>query len=464
SGLQADLRDYQEEGVHWLLRLERWASGACLADEMGLGKTVQALALLLHRGKAGPSIVVLPTSLSDGWASEATRFAPALRTIVYRGPERAALLEGLGPNDLLLCSYEVLVRDLETLSAIEWSTTVFDEAHALKTYRTRRARAARELRSGFRLALTGTPLENHLGELWSLFGILLPGLLGPWPRFRRRFALPIEEDGNAARRAGLVRVLSPFLLRRTKAQVARELPPRTDVIQPVELSADEMALYEAERRRAVRELGSAGEEESGRFAMLAALMRLRRLACHPALVHPGSTIPSSKLEAFLELVTDLHSEGHRALVFSQFTSHLGIVRDALNRRGVQLLYLDGSTPAAHRSELVRQWQEGDLPIFLISLKAGGTGLNLTAADTVIHLDPWWNPATEDQASDRAHRIGQTLPVTIIRLIARGTIEEKVLALHDEKRDLARGILEGSESNAKLEIKDLMALLRTGPNL
>jgi len=463
AGLQADLRDYQVEGVRWLLRLSRWASGACLADEMGLGKTLQALALLLARREEGPALVVAPTSLAYNWRDEAARFAPDLDVRIYRGPRRAKQLDELGPGVVLVTSYELLARDA-ALEGPRWGTLVFDEAHALKNPRTQRAKAAKALRAGFSLGMTGTPIENHLGELWSLFSTLLPGLFGPWATFKRRFADPIERDEDADRREALRALLKPFLLRRTKAQVLAELPPRTEVVHPVELSSREMARYEAERRTALAAVqADAPRKKAGesRFAVLAALTRLRRLACHPALVDDDASRRSSKLSAFLELVDELRAADRRALVFSQFTSHLALVREALERRMIDYLYLDGSTPAKQRAELVERFQQGAAPLFLISLKAGGTGLNLTAADTVIHLDPWWNPAAEDQASDRAHRIGQTAPVTVIRLISQGTIEEKVLALHGDKRELSRGLLEGAESNAKIDTDTLMTLLADG---
>ncbi len=457
SVLDAQLRDYQRDAVAWLLRLASWAPGACLADDMGLGKTVQALALIAERAASGPALVVAPTSLAETWRRESERFTPSLRTVIYRGPNRPALLAQLEPGTILVTSYDILLRDVDALGAVAWSTRVFDEAHALKNPDAQRSKAARALTGGFALALTGTPLENHLGELYSLFATVVPGLLGPWPHFRARFAVPIERDGDLERRARLRGVLRPFLLRRTKAQVAPELPPRVEVVRPVELSVEERALYEAERREALERL--AAEDPAGqRFAVLAALTRMRRLACHPALVHPDSRVASSKLAEALALADDLRAEGHRALVFSQFTSHLKIVRAALEERGYRLLYLDGATPAAQRGPLVDAWQRGEGDFFLISLKAGGTGLHLTAADTVIHLDPWWNPAAEDQASDRTHRIGQDKPVTVVRLVSQDTIEETVLSLHETKRELARGILEGAETNAKLSTEELLALL------
>jgi superfamily II DNA or RNA helicase len=457
-GLSAELRGYQGEGIAWLQRVASWGDGACLADDMGLGKTLQALALILERAPLGPAIVVCPTSLSDNWRKECGRFTPSLTPRLYRGPDRAGTLEGLRAGEVVITSYDILLRDAEALEAIPFSTVVFDEAHALKNPDAQRTRAARRLDAGFTLGLTGTPLENHLGELWSLFSVLVPGLLGPWKHFRARFAIPIEREGKNERRVALRGLMSPFLLRRTKAQVAPELPPRVEVVRSVELTEDERALYEAERRSALEALAKRADDGKKRFAVLGALMRLRRLACHPQLVHPESLVASSKLDELVGLADDLVEEGHRTLVFSQFTSHLAIARRALLERGYTLLYLDGSTPAKERDVLVERWQAGRDPFFLISLKAGGTGLNLTAADTVVHLDPWWNPAAEDQASDRTHRIGQDKPVTVVRLVSQGTIEETVVALHEEKRELARGILEGAESNAKLDTDELIRLL------
>jgi len=456
--LEATLRSYQEEGVRWLLRIAAWSRGACLADDMGLGKTLQALALLSARAPLGPAIVVCPTSVVDNWRAEAARFAPGLRVRLYRGADRREHLGELGPSDVLVTSYDVLVRDADELAKHELATVVFDEAQALKNPQAHRRRAASRLTARFRLALTGTPLENHLGELWSIFDVLVPGLLGPQSHFRERFAAPIERRGDRERLASLRALLAPFLLRRTKHEVAPELPERTEVVHVVELSEAERALYEAERRRAVELLRAVASDPKQRMAALAALTRLRRLACHPRLVDETSTVKSSKLEEVRSLADDLVREGHRALLFSQFTTHLALVRAALEEEGYETLYLDGSTPAPERAKLVRRFQEGNAPFFLISLKAGGTGLNLTAADTVIHLDPWWNPAAEDQASDRSHRVGQTKPVTVVRLVAQGTIEEAVLELHAKKRELAMGILEGAADNGRLDTEELLRLL------
>ncbi|MHB2018359.1 MAG: SNF2-related protein [Candidatus Xenobia bacterium] len=451
STLQAELRDYQMEGFEWLARLAGWHAAACLADDMGLGKTLQTLALILHRG--GPTLVVAPTSVCHNWMAEAARFAPTLQLRLYAGAERS--LEDLSPDHLVVCSYTVMQLDVERLRAISWRTVVLDEAQAIKNVATQRAKAALTLPAGFRLALTGTPVENHLGELWTLFRFLIPGLLGSSPQFQRRFASPIERHGNAAVRARLRRLVAPFILRRTKSQVLEQLPPRIEITLAVELSEAERALYEAVRQQALEEVSGAGQMQ-----ILAAIMKLRRTACNPRLVMPDCGVSSARLEALDGLLEELRENRHRALVFSQFTDHLALVREHLERRGIDYQYLDGTTPMAERQARVEAFQQGQGAVFLISLRAGGTGLNLTAADYVIHLDPWWNPAVEDQASDRAHRIGQERPVTIYRLIARGTIEEQIVQLHRDKRRLAESLLEGTEGVARLTAEELRGLLRS----
>ena len=459
EGLTAELRPYQAEGFRWLMRLAAWGAGACLADDMGLGKTVQALAVLLARAERGPALVVAPTSVGQNWVDEAARFAKGLRVRLYRGPGRAALLGEARAGDVLVTSYAVAVRDAGALAKMRFATLVLDEAQAIKNALTRRARAIAGLDAELSVALTGTPVENHLGELWSLMRVLTPGLLGSWDHFRDRFATPIERGRDQARSAALARVLKPFVLRRTKAEVAPELPERAEIQRMVEPSPAERRLYDAARRAALEALASG--EGDARFALLAALTRLRLLACHPRLHDDGSPVASSKLAALLEIVEELREGGHRALIFSQFTSHLALVREALDARRITFAYLDGATPAEDRARRVAEFQAGGADLFLISLKAGGTGLNLTGADYVIHLDPWWNPAVEDQATDRAHRIGQTRAVTVIRLVTRGTIEEAVLALHGEKRALAASVFDGGQSPGRLSTEELADLIRTG---
>ncbi|WP_306817880.1 DEAD/DEAH box helicase [Archangium lipolyticum] len=461
AGLKAELRDYQREGYQWMARLAEWGGGGCLADDMGLGKTLQALALLLHRAKAGPALVVAPTSVCFNWVREAARFAPSLKVHAYREAERESLLSGLGARDVVVVSYTLLTRDVARFSEVSFATLVLDEAQAVKNPDTARAKAVRALKAEARMALSGTPVENRLSELWSLFRLVFPGLLGSRESFRERFAAPIERMKDPAARAALARVVRPFMLRRTKREVARELPPRLETVVPITLSESERRLYEDTRLAALARLQDA-EGPRKRFEVLAALTRLRLAACHPRLVDSDSPLSSSKLERLLEVVDTLRAEGSRALVFSQFVKHLALVREALEARGVSMQYLDGQTPAAERETRVAAFQRGEGDVFLISLKAGGTGLNLTAADHVLHLDPWWNPAAEDQATDRAHRIGQTKPVTVTRLISEGTIEEAILALHEEKRDLASSLLSEADGAAALSTEQLLALLRYGP--
>jgi SNF2 family DNA or RNA helicase len=459
--LQADLRDYQHEGFDWLSRLAHWGVGACLADDMGLGKTVQALALLINRAPAGPALVLAPASVCLNWESEARRFAPTLQPRIFGPGNRKMFVESLQPFDLVICSYTLFQQESELLTAVRWETAVLDEAQAIKNMATKRSQAAMQINAGFRLATTGTPVENRLDELWNLFRFLNPGLLGSHKTFTERFATPIERDQDKNARTLLKKLIRPFLLRRTKSQVLEELPPRTDIIQRVELSGEEAAFYEALRRKALDNLqGSEGQAPGERqIRILAEIMRLRRACCNPQLVLPESHIASAKLAAFREIVDELRANGHRALVFSQFVGHLALLRKELDSAGIGYQYLDGATPAKQRQEQVAAFQGGQGELFLISLKAGGVGLNLTAADYVIHMDPWWNPAVEDQASDRAHRIGQQRPVTVYRLVAANTIEEKIVALHGQKRDLADSLLEGTETATRVSAEDLLELLR-----
>ncbi|MFC5694896.1 DEAD/DEAH box helicase [Pseudomonas sp. GCM10022186] len=453
--LQAQLRDYQLEGFCWLSRLAHWGVGACLADDMGLGKTVQILALLLERSAQGPQLVVAPTSVTLNWRAECARFAPGLRTHLYH---EARSLEDLGPMDLLIVSYGLLQQDSEAFAARRWTSVVLDEAQAIKNAQTKRSQAAMALQADFRMVATGTPLENHLGELWNLFRFINPGLLGSQESFTARFATPIEQGDAAARRA-LRKLIQPFILRRLKSQVLDELPARTEITYRVSLSSEEAHLYEALRQQALDTIEQVATDGARPLQVLAEITRLRRFCCHPSLSVPGSPLAGSKLQAFAEIVEELRESGHRALVFSQFVDHLQIVRAWLEREGIEHQYLDGSTATKERQRRVEAFQAGSGDLFLISLKAGGSGLNLTAADYVIHLDPWWNPAVEDQASDRAHRIGQQRPVTIYRLVTENTIEEQIVALHRKKRDLADSLLEGGEMSARLDADALLRLLR-----
>ena len=462
--LQAELRDYQVDGFHWLARLAHWGVGACLADDMGLGKTVQSLALILTRATAGATLIVAPTSVCMNWVSEAERFAPTLNPIQFGTGDRQAVLDKLKPLDLVVCSYGLLQQEDvgEMLAKITWQTIVLDEAQSIKNFATKRSQAAMNLQGGFKLIVTGTPIENHLGELWNLFRFINPGLLGSLDSFNQRFGNAIEHSvGNGNPRDQLRKLIQPFILRRLKQQVLTELPSRTEITLQVELSPEEMAFYEALRQQAIIKLAdsqaAAGQKH---LQVLAEIMKLRQACCNPRLVSADIGVPSAKLQLFGEVLTELLENKHKALVFSQFVGHLSLIREYLESQSIAYQYLDGSTSARDRKLRVDAFQSGEGDVFLISLKAGGTGLNLTAADYVIHMDPWWNPAVEDQASDRTHRIGQKRPVTIYRLVAKHTIEEKIVDLHKHKRDLADSLLEGADVSAKVSTAELLRLINT----
>ncbi|MFJ2456834.1 DEAD/DEAH box helicase [Pseudomonas protegens] len=454
STLKAELRDYQQEGFYWLSRLAHWGIGACLADDMGLGKTLQALALLLERAGGGPQLVVAPTSVTHNWLSESERFAPTLRVHDY---QRQRDLPTTGAFDVVVVSYGLLLQDVQTFTAQHWHSVVLDEAQAIKNAQTKRAQAVMALKADFRLALSGTPVENHLGELWSLFRFLNPGLLGGMKPFNQRFIGPIEQGDRLAGNT-LKQLIRPFVLRRTKTQVLGELPPRTDILYKIPMSEEELHWYEALRQQAMDRLEGGGDDVKP-LQVLTEITRLRRFCCHPSLVLNDIPLAGSKLSACLEIISELRENHHKALVFSQFVDHLTLLRTALDERNITYQYLDGSTSPGERKKRVTAFQSGEGELFLISLKAGGTGLNLTAADYVLHLDPWWNPAVEDQASDRAHRMGQNRPVTVYRLVMEGTIEEQMVALHTRKRQLAEDLLEGSDSVARLNTQALLSVLR-----
>ncbi len=459
--LQAELRDYQITGFKWLAQLVQWQVGACLADDMGLGKTLQALSVLLLNAGKGPCLVVAPLSVIANWQDECRRFAPTLNARLFGPGDRQLFLDGLGGFDLVISSYGLLQSEQDKLAGVHWQAVVLDEAQAIKNMKSKRSRAAMELRADFRLITTGTPVENHLDELWTLFNFINPGLLGTFNRFKETFVLPIERDKDKAASRRLKKLISPFILRRLKTDVLKELPEKIQVTLHVEMNEDERMLYEAQRLRAIENIEAADEAGPGQkhFKILAELTRLRQLCCNPGLLFPEAGIKSSKLEVFSDTVDELLVNRHKALVFSQFVRHLGILRQLLDKKGITYQYLDGSTPAKERARRINAFQSGQGEIFLISLKAGGTGLNLTAADYVIHMDPWWNPAVEDQASDRAHRIGQTRPVTVYRLVVKDTIEERIMALHEEKRDLAQNLLTGSDMAGKISAGQLLELIR-----
>jgi len=460
STLQAELRDYQKEGFQWLVRLAHWGVGACLADDMGLGKTVQSIALLLYRANKGAALIVAPTSVAVNWMDEIERFAPTLNIIDYRESDRDEVLTNLQPFDVVICSYGLLQNNIEQIVDVDWATVALDEAQAIKNSATKRSKAVMRLKSDVKVVMTGTPIENHLGELWNLFRFINPGLLGSMEKFNDRYANPIVRDESVDVRHKLKKLIQPYILRRTKTQVLKELPPRTEIALGVEMSKDEAALYEALRREAFDKFAQADLPQGNRqLQILAEITRLRRACCNPALVLKAGAPTSSKLALFTNVVEELLDNNHKALVFSQFVDHLTIIREKLDSLGIEYQYLDGSTSAKERKKRVAAFQSGVGDLFLISLKAGGVGLNLTAADYVIHMDPWWNPAVEDQASDRAHRIGQKRPVTVYRMITKNTIEEKIVALHQGKRDLADNLLAGSDVAGKVDVEELLNLLK-----
>jgi len=465
-GLQGTLRGYQRAGVGWLQALAGQGLGGVLADDMGLGKTIQVLAHLLHEqaaGRAGaPSLVVAPTSLLFNWEREAERFAPGLRVLRLHGSARHERREALDAYDLVLTTYALVHRDVETLAAQRFHLCVLDEAQAVKNPRAKAARAVRRLDAHQRLCLTGTPLENHLGELWTQFDFLLPGLLGDADTFNRLFRRAIERDGDSGRQQALQQRIAPFLLRRTKQAIARELPAKTEVQHHAELAGAQRDLYETVRvamhERVRREIDRRGLGRS-QVVVLDALLKLRQVCCDPRLLRMDAArgvTQSAKLDLLMALLPELLEEGRRVLLFSQFTSMLTLIEEALAPSGVRYAKLTGQT--RDREAQVARFQSGEVPLFLVSLKAGGTGLNLTAADTVIHYDPWWNPAVMRQATDRAHRIGQEQPVFVYHLLTRDTVEEKIMALQQRKADLGDALLGGEAgSTAALEMADVEQL-------
>jgi superfamily II DNA or RNA helicase len=466
QGFTATLRPYQKTGLAWLQFLREFGAAGILADDMGLGKTVQTLAHLLTEKSAGradrPSLVIAPTSLMHNWRIEAEKFAPALKVLVLQGQNRKRDFDQLASHDLVLSTYPLLARDHETLRGQPYHLLVLDEAQNIKNANSKAARIASSLSARHRLCLTGTPLENHLGELWSIFNFLLPGFLGDSNQFRRQFRTPIEKHQDEFRRGALVRRIKPFLLRRRKDEVATELPPKTEILRAVELRDAQRDLYETIRatmdEKVRAEIARRGIAQS-QIVILDALLKLRQVCCDPRLVKAAAARRvevSAKLELLLDLVPALLDEGRRILLFSQFTSMLALIEPELKQRGIAYALLTGDT--VDRRTPIEEFQAGKVGLFLLSLKAGGVGLNLTAADTVIHYDPWWNPAVENQATDRAHRIGQDKPVFVYKLIAAGTVEEKIAALQQRKADLAKAILEnGGGAMGQLTQADLQGL-------
>jgi superfamily II DNA or RNA helicase len=467
AGLQAELRPYQRAGLNWLQFLREYGLGGLLADDMGLGKTLQTLAHICLEKEQGrlrtPALVIAPTSLVHNWVAEAGRFVPGLRALQLHGTDRWRDFERIGESDIVVTSFALLARDIEQLCTHEFHMLIVDEAQNIKNPRTQAASAIRQLKATHRLALTGTPLENHLGELWAQFDWLAPGLLGDQASFSRLYRVPIERHGDEARRVHLTNRIRPFVLRRRKDEVAPELPPRTEIERFVALEGGQRDLYEAVRasmhERVRLALAEQGLDRS-QVVVLDALLKLRQVCCDPRLVGLSAArkvTESAKLELLMEMLDGLLVEGRRVLVFSQFTSMLALIEQALRARGQRYALLTGDT--RDRARAVEEFQGGEVPLFLLSLKAGGTGLNLTAADTVIHYDPWWNPAVEAQATDRAHRIGQDKPVFVYRLLCAGTIEERMRSLQARKARLAQAMLGDEAGLARaLGAEDIEALL------
>lgn len=457
STLKAELRDYQEVGFRWMVRLDHWGAGACLADDMGLGKTVQAIAFLLYKASAGASLVVAPASVLMNWSRELARFAPSLNvTVLNESDDRSVALSDLHEYDVVLTTYGLLVREKESLTGVNWNVVCLDEAHTIKNRGTKMSDAAMSLKASSRVILTGTPVQNYLSELWNLFQFLNPGLLGSYEFFKEKFIGPIEISEDKDRQAQLKRIIQPFMLRRTKSEVLEELPEKTEIYRTVPMSSSESLVYETMRLEAKNELA---HDTKVNMNALAAITKLREAACSVALVKKGWTGESSKLSVLRELVSEIVSGGNSVLIFSQFTGFLDMVSDMLKKDGVEHFYLQGSTPIKKRQEMVSAFQHGEKPVFIISLKAGGLGLNLTGANYVIHLDPWWNPAIEQQATDRAYRIGQSQNVTVYHLIAQNTIEEKILRLHKVKQNLADAILEGTSVSHAITLDELRELIK-----
>lgn len=466
--LTTQLCDYQHQGLNWLAFLYEYGFGGILADDMGLGKTLQVLSLVAHLKETGqlykPVLVVAPTSLLGNWQRETQRFTPDLSVQILYGTDRHQALKQLDKHDIFVTSYNLLLLDNEYYERHAFSVLVLDEAQAIKNPQTKTSLAVRRLSADMRLGLSGTPLENHLGELWSLMDFALPGLLFGRQLFNDYYRNPIEKEQDAWAQQQLAQKISPFILRRTKAQVAKELPEKTVLMQYVALGEKQAALYEAIRvsmEKRIRDLVAKQGMAKSHIEFLDALLKLRQACIAPQLVKldQAKTITeSAKLEWLAEHLPEMIEEGRRILLFSQFTQALALVEDVLNKSKIAYSKLTGAT--RKRQEVIDAFQKGEVPIFLISLKAGGSGLNLTAADTVIHLDPWWNPAVENQATDRAYRIGQDKPVFVYKLVAENTVEERIARLQQEKQALADALFSSTSKASKIEDKeDLLALLR-----
>jgi superfamily II DNA or RNA helicase len=470
QALRTELRHYQQAGLSWLQFLRTQYMGGVLADDMGLGKTVQTLAHLLlekqHSRMDLPSLIVAPTSLVFNWRNELRNFAPSLSCLCLHGPNRQQYYKSINQYDVVITSYPLLIRDETALQMFSYHYLILDEAHYIKNPKTKAARCVRKLDSRHKLCLTGTPLENHLGELWSLFDFLLPGLLGNQKQFQTVFRTPIEKHQDTARAETLARRVRPFMLRRTKNEVAAELPPKTEIVRRIALTQQQQDLYETVRVSVHHQVRSVIQHQGlarSQITILDALLKLRQVCCDPRLVKlekPHTAVDSAKLAFLTEILPEMIEEGRRILLFSQFTSMLALIEDEVKKMHIGYAKLTGQTN--DRAAQIERFQSHQVPLFLISLKAGGVGLNLTAADTVIHYDPWWNPAVERQATDRAHRIGQTQRVFVYKLICEGTVEEKILSMQQHKQSLADSLLQiqeqGTSRWSEQEIDEVLAPL------
>jgi SNF2 family DNA or RNA helicase len=462
---KAVLRPYQHEGVNWLQFLRSYQLNGILADDMGLGKTVQALAHLMIEKESGrlnkPCLIIAPTSVITNWRIEAERFSPNLRVLILHGNQRKDHFDNLQNYDLIITTYHLLIRDSELLIQQLFYFIILDEAQYIKNAQAKMTQIVQQLKADFRLCLTGTPLENHLGELWSLYNFLMPGLLGSIREFGIRYRNPIEKNNDIGCRKRLAQTLKPFILRRTKSQVALDLPDKTEIISNVELSGKQRDLYESIRLAMHDKVKKAIEEkgiERSQIIILDALLKLRQVCCDPRLLKFQSTkeiTESAKLESLMDMLPELIQEGRRVLLFSQFTSMLSLIEIELAKYKINYIKLTGETQ--NRQALIDRFQNKEVPLFLISLKAGGTGLNLTAADTVIHYDPWWNPAAENQATDRAHRIGQDKAVFVYKFVTNGTVEEKILAMQEKKKNIADSVFDSSEKSSAITRGDFESL-------
>ena len=464
ASLQEVLRDYQKEGFRWLSALYDNGFAALLADEMGLGKTLQIISFLLARREEGKALVVCPASLVYNWKNEFERFAPQLRVTMSTGTaaQREEVLKDLQESDVVITSYGLIGRDAALFEDIHFTFEIIDEAQAIKNANTLAAHAVKSVHAKFRIALTGTPIENRLSELWSIFDYLMPGFLYSYKYFRSEYETPIVKGEESELREKLRKMIAPFILRRMKKDVLKDLPPKMEEVYYASLTGEQKQLYEARLKLLRASVSKQSDQEfnENKLRVLAELMRLRQLCCAPSLVYEGYRGNSEKEDMCIDLIRSAIDEGHKILLFSQFTSMLDILMERLKAESIAYHVLTGSTPKQKRIELVDQFQNDDIPVFCISMKAGGTGLNLTAADIVIHYDPWWNTAAENQASDRTHRIGQENPVTVYRLIMKDSVEERILSLQQSKADLAESILSGDEmSRASFTKDELLDILR-----